>query len=378
MDVEGWESHFRDYVDLVITCRLGMEKVVASYIAELDPEAKVIPSPYGYMGLVLVARARDKSRLYSTVRERVPEVEKAFLVEKVCLADINELTSCVKDLVSRISKDEKFAVHTVRRGEHSFRSLDVNVAVGTVLKELSGASVDLENPDKVFVIQIVRDRAYISVVSGGEFRKKLSPYKFPMYKFFRKLVVAHEPYLGPPTASYTMGLRVGREVQTYEVGKLIVTPISLVEAAPLYHFLRGLFEGIESRYAIQKKSYGREVSKVRVLLQDMYQFVRSRMGKPLIIFEPEGEPLSRIGDELSEFIMQNVRKGNEIALMVGAREGVPTGLFRYANYVVDLVPGVVISTEYALASALVALANVVHEKLLKNGDAQHALEERNA
>jgi tRNA acetyltransferase TAN1 len=42
---------------------------------------------------------------------------------------------------------------------------------------------------------------------------------------------------------------------------------------------------------------------------------------------------------------------------------VPTGVFRYADFVVDVAPGIVISTEYALSSALVALATIVHEKL---------------
>jgi hypothetical protein len=47
-------------VDLVVTCRLGMERAVASYISELDPAAAVVPAPHGFSGLVLVANASDK------------------------------------------------------------------------------------------------------------------------------------------------------------------------------------------------------------------------------------------------------------------------------------------------------------------------------
>jgi tRNA(Ser,Leu) C12 N-acetylase TAN1 len=44
--------------DLVVTCGLGMERVVASYIAELDSGVEVVPAPRGFSGLVLVYGAR--------------------------------------------------------------------------------------------------------------------------------------------------------------------------------------------------------------------------------------------------------------------------------------------------------------------------------
>jgi len=350
-------------VNVVMTCRLGMEKVVASYVKELDPEAEVIPCPFGLMGMVL-AVARDPAKLASEVKARVPEVEKVFVVDAVARASIDDIIAKAVPIArSRIREDESFAVRTVRRGKHSFTSIDVNVALGAAVKEATGARVDLENPDKVVVVQIVHDYAYISIVPGSEFWRKMGPGKFPMYKLFRLISVAHEPYLGPPDASYTMGRRVGREVQTYEVGELVVAPIGRVDAEPLYHFLRGLFEGIESRYEIQKRSYGRKVHKVKVGLQDMYQFVRSRMGEPMIVFEPEGEPISRVSKELGDLLVECVKKRRRVNVLVGAREGVPTGVFRFASFVLDVAPGVVISTDYALASALIAMATAVHERL---------------
>ena len=351
-------------VDLVVTCRLGMERFVASYISELDPAAAVVPAPNGFSGLVFVANASDKLKLLEEVKAKVPEVERVYLVEAVCKASPGEIAECARSFASKVGEGESFAVSTVRRGSHSFRSLDVNVAAGAALKEASGARVDLDNPDKVLVVQIVQDWAYLSLVPGSEFPRKVGPGKYPMYRIFRRFTVAHEPYLGPPDAAYVMGTRIGREVQVFEVGELYVAPIGPVEAQPLYHFLRGLFEGTRSRYELQKRSYGREVHRTRIYVQDMYQFVRSRMGEPLIVFEPEGEPVSRIADELAEFIVEHaVRRGRGVNLMVGAREGVPTGVFRYADFVVDVAPGIVISTEYALSSALVALATIVHEKL---------------
>ncbi|MEM4445475.1 MAG: SPOUT family RNA methylase [Thermofilum sp.] len=348
---------------LFITCRLGMERVVASQIRELDSSAEVTPSPGDFQGLVLVSSSSNPEQLLGKILAEVVEVESAHLVEAACRASLDEIVSTALKLADRIKPGESFAVRTVRRGKHSFTSLDVNVAVGAALKERTGALVDLENPDKVLFIQILQDDAYLYVASGGELRRKMGPGKYPMYEVFRRLVVAHEPYLGPPEAAYTMGTRVGREVQVFEVGKLYVTPIGPVEAEPLYHFLRGLFEGARSRYEVQKRSYGRGVHLTQVYVQDMYQFVRSRLGKPLVICEPEGEPVSRVADELADFLLKSLKSGKEVALMVGAREGVPTGLFRYADYVVDFAPGIVVSTEFALSSALIAIATVIHEKL---------------
>ncbi len=353
-------------VDLVITCRLGMEKVVASYIKDLDSSAEVVPAPFNLMGMVLVVRCSDKYALAQRIRNEIPEVEKVFIVEECARATIEDIVNAVKRLVKgRISQNECFAVRTTRRGKHGFTSIDVNVAAGAAVKEVTGACVDLENPDKVVVIQIVHDYAYLSLVPGSEFYRKMKPYKYPMYKVFRLLSVAHEPYLGPPDAAYTMGTRVGREVQTYEIGELVVAPIGPVDAYPLYHFLRGLFEGIESRYEIQKKSYGRSVHKVKVVVQDMYQFVRSRMGEPLIVFEPEGEPISKVANEVVDLFLKALRERRRINIMVGAREGVPTGIFRFADLVLDVAPGIVISTDYALASGLIALTTVLHEALAR-------------
>ncbi|ABL79167.1 SPOUT family RNA methylase [Thermofilum pendens] len=352
---------------LIITCKLGFERVVASYVEELDPAAEVEATPQGFAGLVLVRPGNLKAEeLARAVKERVPEAEKVFVADAECNASIEEIVRCAVGISAGISREESFAVRTVRRGSHGFTSLDVNVAVGSAVKEATGARVDLENPDKVIFVQILQDKAYLSLVPGSEFYKKMPSSKYPVYKVFRKLVVAHEPYLGPPDASYVMGTRIGREVQVFEVGKLYVTPVGAVDAYSLYSFLRGAFEGQRSRFELQKRSYGREVVKTEVYVQDMYQFARSRLGKPLIIFEPEGEPVSRVAGEVADFIIRKVfKEKEEVAIMVGAREGVPTGLFRFADFVLDVAPGVVISTEYALSSGLIALATILHEKLVE-------------
>ncbi|MEM3689753.1 MAG: THUMP domain-containing protein, partial [Thermofilum sp.] len=177
-------------VDIIVTCKLGFERVVASLIKELCPECRAVPSPMGYMGLVLVeAPTQNIEVLANNIREKVPEAEKVFKVDAECNARLQELGECVKPLASGISSDESFAVRTVRRGKHDYTSLDVNAYIGSVIKEATGARVDLENPDKVVLIQILQDKAYVSIVPGSEFYRKMAPTKFPMYKLYRRMVV---------------------------------------------------------------------------------------------------------------------------------------------------------------------------------------------
>lgn len=154
-----------------------MEKVVASQIRDLDSSAEVVPSPGGFQGIVLVSSPPNPKGLLEKVPAEVVEVESVHLVEAVCRASLEEIVGTALRLAGCISPEESFAVRTVRRGKHSFTSLDVNVAVGAAVKERTGASVDLENPDRVLFVQILQDAAYLYVAGGKELRRKMGPGK---------------------------------------------------------------------------------------------------------------------------------------------------------------------------------------------------------
>jgi len=196
-------------------------------------------------------------------------------------------------------------------------------------------------------------------VPGSFEWKKMRPGKNPVYRLFRRVAVVQMPYLGPLDACRNMGVRIGREIQNFEVRELVVAPMGLVRARELAEFLAGIFEGIESRYQVQARSYHRRVERVPVYVQDIHQLVRDRRGEPIIVLEPEGEPVSQVADELWEL----VRRGGRVNVMVGSREGIPLGVYRYADLVVDIAPGITLSTDYAAAAALIALATVLHERL---------------
>ncbi len=345
---------------VLIKTVLGMEKVVASLVKELDPDAHVIPSPRGFRGLVLVEPSMEKHEFAHLVEEKIPEAEKVIVAEACAPAEPEAIAKAAARLAKeRIRSDESFAVRTTRRGRHSFTSIDVNVVVGDAVRRATGASVNLSRPDKVVLVEIIQDKALVSIVPGSWFWKKMGPGKYPVYRVFQRLSIVQMPYLGPFDACRTMGVRVGREVQNFEVGELVVAPIGLVDARQLYEFLGGVFEGIESRYEVQRKSYARRVRRVPVRLQDLYQLVRSRSDEVIIVFEPEGEPISRVADKLYQLL----RSGRRVNLLFGSREGIPEGVYRFADLVVDVAPGVTLSTEYAAAAALIAIATLLHDRL---------------
>ncbi|MEB3851758.1 MAG: SPOUT family RNA methylase [Desulfurococcales archaeon] len=348
---------------LLVKTSLGMERVAAARIEELGLRAE--PSPRGFRGLVLVYGCSDPASDARRIEGEVVEADRVFVVERVVRADPGEIARAAAELAKgRIGPGECFAVRTVRRGRHGFTSIDVNVAAGDAVRRATGACVNLTYPDKVVGIEIIADKALLTLYPGTLEWRKMRPGKNPLYRLYRRVAVVQMPYLGPLDACRNMGVRIGREVQNFEVRELVVAPAGPVRARELYEFLGGVFEGIESRFRVQEKSYHRRVERVQVLVQDIHQLVRDRRGEPIIVLEPEGEPVSRVADEL----WRVVRGRRRVNILVGSREGIPLGIYRYADLVVDIAPGITLSTEYAAAAALIALGTVLHDRLGGEGE----------
>lgn len=349
---------------ILVKTLLGLERVAATHIADLDPDARIEPLPRGLGGLVLVHTPHDRYVLGERIEAQVPEAEHVVVADAWCRASLDDILQQGLALArSRISASDTFAIRTTRRGKHDFTSIDVNVRLGDLVRRETGASVDLTLPDKVLAVEILHDLALLAVYPGSKERRKMRPGKAPLYPLFRHLTVVQMPYLGPLDACRAFGVRIGREIQTFEVGELVIAPIGCVKAEQLRVFLDGVFEGVESRYEIQRRTYGRRVHRTRVFVQDLYQLVRDRYRKDVIlVFEPEGEPVSKLAHQLDQLVLQS---GKRVNLLFGAREGIPAGIFRFADLVIDLSPGITIATDYAACAGLIALATLLHERLLQ-------------
>jgi len=343
---------------ILVKTQLGLERITATRIMEEFPWLEAKPNPEGYRGLVLIYGCKGGEA--EEIEARIPEADRIIPIMAEAPAEPRAIAEVAAKLArDRISPNECFAVRTVRRGKHEYTSIDVNVIVGDAVRRATGACVNLSYPDKLVLVEILRDRAYISILPGSIEWKKMRPGKHPVYRLFSKISIVQMPYLGPLDACRNMGVRVGREIQNFEVRELVVAPAGIVDARQLAEFLNGVFEGIESRYRIQRKSYHRKPRRVPVYVQDIHQLVRDRAKEPIIVLEPEGEPVSKVADKLWGLI----RRAKRVNVLVGSREGIPLGIYRFADLVVDIAPGLTLSTEYAAAAALIAFATVLHEKI---------------
>ena len=146
----------------------------------------------------------------------------------------------------------------------------------------------------------------------------------------------------------------------FEVGEFVIGVIGSCDARQLRWFMNGVFKGIDSRYQIQRRTYAHKPRRVKVLIQDLYQLIRDRRSETKIIFEPEGESFPKISEKIADLFLKGDGRVN---LLFGSREGIPKGLFRFADLIVDLCPGITLSTEYAASSALIGVSFALQNRM---------------
>ncbi len=338
----------------LVKTQRGMEYIAASHIKDVLGDVKIEIRPQGYLGLLLV---------YTDSREgleKIPEIETIIPVIVECEAKLNEILSKAEVIAEALRDAETFAIRTKRRGKHDFSSLDVNLDLGDKIRELTGCEVDLNFPDKAVYVEIIGKRAFIGVVDGSEERKKYTPDKVDSRKLFAKISFVQIPYLEDTKAALEIGERIGRAAQAFEIKELIIAPYDYVNAFELEYFIKGVRRGQLARYKIQEKAYARDVRKVPVYVQDIYQTARDKRRKRnvLIVTDPTGKQIADIKDELA----RKVGYADEVVIFAGSRVGVPKGIFRLADFVVDLAPYITFATEQTIPTALIALLTVLEEK----------------
>jgi len=336
---------------LVKTLR-GMEYVAGDRIREKLGDVKLEIRPSGYLGLVIV-----HSDDVESVKD-IPEIETIIPIGIVCKADVDEIVSKAGEIVEMAGEFDSFAIRTKKRGKkHEFSSSDISVRLGAKIKEITDADVDLDFPDKAIYVEIIGERAYIGVINGREERRKYTPEKVDSRKLLSKISLVQMPYL--EESAREMGEKIGRSAQTFEVKELVVAPFGYVNAYELEAFIRGVRRGIVSRLDIQRRAYAREVKEVKVYVQDLFQTARDkrRKGNVLIVTDPVGKQIRDVKDELG----RDLKYADEVVVFMGSRQGIPKGVFRLADYVIDLSPYVTFATEHAIPASVIALICVYEE-----------------
>ena len=343
---------------LLVKTQRGLEYIAASYIKDELGDVKLEVRPGGFLGLILV---------YSDELEKIkgiPEIETIIPILIECKADLDDIISHAGSIAEEIKGARTFAIRTKRRGRQDFSSIDVNFKLGDKIREITGCEVDLNFPEKAIYVEIIGDRTFIGVIEGKEERKKYTPEKLDSRELFHKISVVQVPYLDDLRAALEIGERIGRAAQAFEIKELIIAPFDSVNAFELEQFIKGVRRGQLTRYKIQERAYSREVKKVPILLQDLYQVARDKKRRRnlLIVTDPTGKQISDIKDEIGKGLIYS----DEIVVFIGSRVGIPKGIFRFADFIIDLTPYITFATEQAIPSVLTALLTIYEEFRNKN------------
>jgi len=343
---------------MLVKTKKEFEYIVESIIKEEFPEAKVIARPHGYLGLLLVENV-SKQKL-----EEIPEIERVIPIYAKCKANLDEIAKACEETAKKVMPFSSFAVRTTRRGkQHEFTSIDCDRIAGAKIKEVSNATVDLYNPEKIFLIEIINEDCYIGVISGNELKRKYVPGKADITKLLRKIVIVQLPYL--ESGAKELGKRIGRAAQSFEIKELVIAPCGKVDCYELMEFLKGIAIGVKARYEVQERIYPRKVHKINVTLQSMYEIFRDKTERKkslVIVTDPLGDEIVKVKDKLKRDLLMK----DEIVIFIGAREGLPKGMFRKADYVIDLAPYITFATELAIPSVITALIDVYEEAYWEN------------
>ncbi|RJX15628.1 RNA methyltransferase [Candidatus Bathyarchaeota archaeon] len=155
--------------NLLISTRRGEEKDACSEVWYLlrevgDSEALVDPTPI--RGLVVAKTKLNPfeavEKLRKLLNERPEEfryVLKIIPIQKVVKTSLDEIRQVAKEFSSLIGLDEKFRVSVEKRHSEMDRMEIVKVAAEEIDRK-----VDLKNPDKILLIEVLGNLTGISVI----------------------------------------------------------------------------------------------------------------------------------------------------------------------------------------------------------------------
>jgi tRNA acetyltransferase TAN1 len=153
-----------------------------------------------------------------------------------------------------------------------------------------------------------------------------------------------------------MGHRIGRSAQAFGIRELVLAIQEKTEARDLMRLIEGVYKGRQTRYSKMENITLGKATKIPVHVADLYQTVRERADEPIIISSAMGDPLNAHADKIKTLYQEK-----RVNVFIGAREGVPKGLNRFADLVVNLCPGLTYATEHGIPAVMVGLVSCFHE-----------------
>jgi tRNA(Ser,Leu) C12 N-acetylase TAN1 len=151
-------------VQLLVTCPSGFEVEAKRELEELLGEGTVTMTYF--RGLLSVNTEREGAL------ERLRETDTSHISRVIPIQDtVHADIESIKKFFKNTKIEGKFAARCKRRGAHSFSSKDVEIEVGNMITG-KGSKVDLDNPETILLVDIIQEKAHLSVLSPGDIVKK--------------------------------------------------------------------------------------------------------------------------------------------------------------------------------------------------------------
>jgi tRNA acetyltransferase TAN1 len=151
----------------VVTVPAGFEPEAEREIEGLIPGSKV--RSLFFKGNLSIESPWDETEAISKLKEsETLFLGRIFPVDaKITIApEKDSILRLYEFLEGKLKPEDSFAVRCQRRGTHDFSSRDVERDLGRKLEEATGAKVDLQNPNKIAVIQIFQNIAYLGLTDA--------------------------------------------------------------------------------------------------------------------------------------------------------------------------------------------------------------------
>jgi len=281
----------------------------------------------------------------ATELAKIPEINNILPVEAECPAEIDAIANAGETLAcEKIPKDKTFAIDTVRRGKHDFTSMDVDVALGGAIAR----DVSLAAPDYTVCVEIIREAAYLSVIPGKRGIQKPGGLA---HRIAAKIAIVQLFYPNESDLTEAMGYRIGRAAQAFGVKELVLAHCGGTEAEDFARFCQGACQGRQTRLKKVRRIRGESARKVPIKVADLFQIIRHKQNEPIIIASAFGKGVSECYPRVAELFSD----APSVNLLIGARRGIPKGLFRFADVVINLAPGMTFATEHSIPAALTGL-----------------------
>jgi len=165
------EGNVLDEFNLLVACPRERERAARSeiqyFIGDLMEDSELKVSRTHISGLLTCKTSLDPFEVVHKLGEFALENPYQFRfairftpIEQCVESEIEAIRGAARNLLEKIEEDETFRV-TVRRRHTDLENMDVVIAVASEINR----KVDLDNPDKIVLVEIVSDTTGISILN---------------------------------------------------------------------------------------------------------------------------------------------------------------------------------------------------------------------